>query len=44
MNTLFEILGKLLTPSFGGYVLIGLGLGIAAGLILNAVSRFASQP
>jgi hypothetical protein len=40
MDTPSEILGKLLSPFFGTYVLIGLGLGVACGLLRKAISRF----
>jgi hypothetical protein len=40
MGTLLEILSKLLTPSIGSYVVIGLGIGIIAGLLRNAVRRY----
>lgn len=38
-----DLIGQLydkLTPSVGGFVLLGLAAGVIAGLIRNAVSRF----
>jgi hypothetical protein len=40
MDSLYGILGKLLTPFFGGYVLAGLGVGVAAGILIRLFRRF----